>query len=238
MSNPPPYDPNQPQYGSTPPPYDPNQPPQYGSPQPAPQWQAPGAPGYSQPGTFDPQAGAYAPQAGAFDPQSGAHRPQSNAFDPQTGRYGPPAKKSGAGLWIAIGAVVLLLVCVLCGGLGWWVYSQSPDAIDSPPTSTTSSKPPAGAHTVVYRVTGTGQAAVTWSEAGPGGGVDQETVTLPWSVELSSDRESIGLTVIAVARSDDAKLEKCVISVDGRELNSVEASGTQRTLTCFAFFME
>lgn len=218
---------------SNPPPYDPNQQPQYGSPQPAPQWHAPGAPGYSQPGTFDPQAGAYAPQAGAFDPQSGVHAPAGNAFDPQTGRSGQlPVKKNRTGLWIGIGALVLLLMCGVCGGLGWWVYSETQrDRVASP-------SPNSSEHTIVYQVSGTGKAAVTWSTGGEISSIEQETVTLPWSIEIGTDRATIGLSVLAIARGDGATVESCAVSVDGRELNSKSSTGLKLTVSCNAFFVE
>lgn len=218
---------------SNPPPYDPNQQPQYGNPPPAPQWNAPGAPGYSQPGTFDPQAGAYAPQAGAFDPQSGAHAPAGNAFDPQTGRSGQsPVKKNRTGLWIGIGALVLLLVCGVCGGLGWWVYTQTQkDRVASPPAASSE-------HTIVYQVTGTGQAAVTWSTGGEISSVEQATVTLPWTLEIGTDRARIGLNIVASARGDDAKLDGCVITVDGQKLVSKDSTGTNRVVSCTTFFVE
>jgi hypothetical protein len=236
MSNSPPYDPNQPQYGSMPP-YDPNQQPQYGSPQPTPKWNAPAAPGYPQPGTFDPQAGAYAPQSGAFDPQSGAYAPQPGAFNPQTGGYGQqrPAK-SRTGLWIAIGAAVLLLVCVLCGGVGWWVIAQS-DTGETPTGAAATSAGPAGAHRIRYEVTGSGQAVVTWSKADTAGGVEQQTVTLPWSAEVGTDRGILGLTLLANIRGDGS-LGECRIHVDGKELTREAAPAAGRLLTCIAIYSE
>jgi hypothetical protein len=223
MSNSPPYDPNQPQYGSVPP-YDPNQPPQYGGPPPAPQWNPPAPADYSQPGTYASAAGGYPPQAGAFNPQLGG--------------YGQaPPKKSRAGLWIGIGAVVLLLLCVLCGGLGWLVYQQSSESTDTLPGTSASSAGPAGAHRVRYEVTGTGQAAITWSKTDQSSGVDQQTVTLPWSIELGTDRETLGLTIIAAVRGEGT-LNECTISVDGRELASKSAGSGDLLLTCVAIFME
>jgi len=83
----------------------------------------PPPPGYPQPqqGYPQPQAGYPQSQPGYSQPQQGY--PQSQPVYPQPGGFGqpgyPPAKKSRAGLWIAIIVIVVLIV-----GGGTFAYLQ------------------------------------------------------------------------------------------------------------------
>ena len=109
-----------------------------------PQWGDPNA--QQQSAWADPNAQQYGQQA--WDPNAGG---QMSGWDPATGGYsqgfgGPPAppKKSKTGMWIAIGATVVVVLAVL-GVTGFvapgFFLSKDDNNVAAPPSSSTSAKP-------------------------------------------------------------------------------------------------
>jgi hypothetical protein len=111
---------------------------------PQPQWGDPNA--QQQSAWADPNAQQYGQQA--WEPNTGG---QMSGWDPATGGYsqgfgGPPAppKQGKTGMWIAIGAVVVLVLAVL--GITGFVapgFFLSKDNNTAAPASSTSAKPSA-----------------------------------------------------------------------------------------------
>ncbi|MFI5584849.1 hypothetical protein ACIA5G_07455 [Amycolatopsis sp. NPDC051758] len=109
-----------------------------------PQWGDPNA--QQQSAWADPNAQQYGQQA--WDPNAGG---QMSGWDPATGGYsqgfgGPPAppKKSKTGMWIAVGATVVVVLAVL-GVTGFvapgFFLSKDDNNVAAPPSSSTSAKP-------------------------------------------------------------------------------------------------
>ncbi len=163
-----------------------------------------------------------------------AQPPQPPPYQPPpTQPMQQPVVKSKAGPIVAIILGILLLICLVCAGgfayFTWWANDKANEIIDSIPTDfPTAAQNKTGPHKVRYEVTGTGEATITWAKGGGGQGV--ETVKLPWSVEITVNRDSFGAQVIAVPRGEGTQLDSCRLEVDGAERKTVKF--TSKTLNC------
>ncbi|WP_116051821.1 DUF4333 domain-containing protein [Amycolatopsis palatopharyngis] len=117
-----------PQYGQQPPPgY--GQPPQYGQ---QPGYGYPQQPGQGQPG--QPQYGAPGyPQQPGYPPQQGYGPPGQFGYGQQPGAYPPPdgGGKSGKGLWLIIGGVVVVIALAAVALFVWPGWAQAGKTFDS-----------------------------------------------------------------------------------------------------------
>jgi hypothetical protein len=154
----------------------------------------------------------------------------------------PPKKKSSTGMIIGIIAGVLALVCLICAGVGIYLYHAAnsklqeigntfPTAFS---TTGTNSSSAAGSHTVRYEIAGSGEALITWARGT--GGTDSATATLPWSKDITVNDDTFGVSIIAFGRSTDAKVEYCRISIDGTEKRKADATGGKSAI-CTATFV-
>lgn len=175
----------------------------------------------------------------AQPPQYGAPVPPN--FPPAYGQpVPPPVKKSGrTGLVIGIILGVLLLVCVVCGGGALWFINKANDKITEIENTlpsfgvSTGSPGSTGPHTVRFAIEGSGEALITWSRGTSG--TDSDTVTLPWTKEITVDRDTFGVSLIAFGRGDGTKVDGCSIAVDGKELKKSAGSGL--SAVCTAVFV-
>ncbi|BCJ71117.1 hypothetical protein CS0771_06610 [Catellatospora sp. IY07-71] len=146
-----------------------------------------------------------------------------------------PPKKSKAGLIVGIILGVVLVLCVGCGAFGYFVLDWTGDKVqeieDSLPSMGVVTGDGTGSHTVRYTVEGTGQTVITYSLGT--GGTESETVTLPWSKDLTVASDSFAASVIALGGS--AKLDGCSITIDGKEQKRSSATGT--TAICTTVFV-
>jgi len=131
-------------------------------------------------------------------------------------------QKSKAGPIIAIIAVVLLVLCLGCGGGAWYFFYKAKKTVEDVVNNLPSSGPDAPknnnngstTHTVKYAVTGTGKAQIIYAKGS--GGQEVVTVDLPWSQEITVNAKNFGLTVIAVPEKDST-LDGCSITIDGAQ---------------------
>lgn len=263
---PPPFDPNQPNQNDPAAPYQPPQPHQppagqepptmpYGQPVPpqsvppapspydpqsAPPPPYPGHQAYEPPPSYQPGQAtpSYGPPPGYPPPPDYAGHPgYPPGYPPAPGMLGEPPKKSKAPLIIGIVIGVVLLLCVGCGGVGYYVYNRAQETVNSLPTARptvdlpnqdptdpqTSSGPDTGTgKTVTYEVTGTGEATVTYT--GSSGHVEQEKVTLPWTKQVTA-ADNFFLANVLVLQTGDDKALSCKVSADGKELRSRSGKG-------------
>ncbi|WP_212827664.1 hypothetical protein [Catellatospora sp. TT07R-123] len=175
-----------------------------------------------------------------YDPNQ-AQPPQP----PQYGQYGAPvspiqqpAKKSNAGMIIGIIVGVVLLLCAACGVGGWILYGKAKDKaqeiVDTFPTMDVETGKPGGSHSVHLAVEGSGKTSITWNAGS--GGPQTETVTLPWSKDITVDQDTFAVSVMAFDTLDDStKFESCSISIDGTERKRND--GNDISVVCTAIFM-
>ncbi|MEV4414163.1 hypothetical protein [Catellatospora sp. NPDC049609] len=148
-----------------------------------------------------------------------------------------PAKKSNAGMIVGIILGVVLLLCVGCGAVGYFVLDWTGDKVqeieDSLPSMGVVTGEGGGSHTVRYTIEGTGTTVVTWGLGT--GGTESETATLPWSKEITVSSDSFAVSVIALGGGADTKLDGCSISIDGKEQKRASATGA--TAICTSVFV-
>ncbi|MDR7279412.1 MmpS family transport accessory protein [Catenuloplanes atrovinosus] len=107
-----------------------------------------------------------------------------------------------------------------------------PDLDDLIPTGTAVTAGPDAK--VVYEVTGSGSAAVTYTEAGTTPKSERD-VNLPWRKEFTLGTETPLLSVTGIHfGTDDAELT-CRITLDGKEVVTRTASGNATTASCMQF---
>lgn len=149
-----------------------------------------------------------------------------------------PPKKSKAGLIVGIVIGVVLLLCVGCGGVAWYVFDWTGDKVQEledalPSMGVVTGDGQGGPHQVRYSVQGSGEAMITFSQGT--GGTKSETVSLPWSTDLTVDSESFGLSVIVFGTGGSTDVEGCSIQIDGKV--EEENKGTGNTVVCTALFV-
>jgi len=97
---------------------------------------------------------------------------------------------------------------------------NQPDGQDDVPTSAPTGVPGLpgiAGKTVVYEVTGSGRADITYVDDVSGETKELRRQKLPWRLEFTSSPSSILLTVTATASDGDNEDVGCRITVDGRE---------------------
>lgn len=108
-----------------------------------------GVPQYPQQGGYPPQQ----PQYGQQYPQQGGYPqqqyPQQGQYGPGTGGFGgPPPKKSKTGLWIGLGAGVLVIAAVAVTGFvapGFFLSKKTDNAAAKPPAAPSATVAPPSA---------------------------------------------------------------------------------------------
>jgi Mycobacterium membrane protein len=147
-----------------------------------------------------------------------------------------PVHKSKAGPIIAIIAAVVLVICLGCVGGAWyfgfWFQKKAEEIVNSIPTdypTNDAAKPGnnSSPHTIRYEINGSGRALVNWAQES---GLGSEEVDLPWSKEITVNRQSFGAQVFAIPKEKDTTVESCRISVDGVEKK--KANFANSTLIC------
>lgn len=239
-----PYQPPPGTQGNEPPTMPYGQPPQSVPPAPGPydpQSAPPGPPSY-QPGQATPSYGpppGY-PPAPEYGGQPG-YPPPPGGYPGAPGMPGMgPPKKSKTPMIIAIVVGVALLLCLGCGGGGYYLYNQSQDIVDSLPTTAPTADLPtqkpsgdptgpssSGSGKVIrYEVSGSGQASITYT--GGDGKVVQDDVTLPWTKEVTT-QENFFLASVIVLQLGGKNNLTCTVSSDGKELRTRTSTGV---VTC------
>jgi hypothetical protein len=196
-----------------------------------------GQPGYPQQGYPQPGQPGY-PQQGY--PQPGM---PGGAFPPV------PPKKSNRTLIITLISIGVVLLLAGCAAACWGPFALVNGARESlensgaydPPQSSSSSSAGAGSETdrsgsgdtVVYEVTGTGQAILSYTD-GAGSPVSRSGVKLPWKqeVKVPSNRAKI----LTAARSGGGSGDiTCKITVNGETVVTKSGSGEFGVVTCTRF---
>ena len=87
---------------------------------------------------------------------------------------------------------------------------------------------------VVYEVTGSGSAAVTYTEAGTSP-KSERNVELPWRKEFTLGSETPLLSVTGIHFGTSSTELTCRITLDGKEIAKRSASGNATTASCMQF---
>ncbi|WP_410630332.1 hypothetical protein [Amycolatopsis sp. cmx-4-83] len=181
--------------------WDPNQ--QQGYPaSPQPQWGDPNAQ-QQQSAWADPNAQQYGQQA--WDPNQGG---QMSGWDPATGGYaqgfgGPPAppKKSKTGMWIAVGATVVVVLAALgvTGFVapGFFLSKDDNTNVAAPPSSSTSAKPTSPKTTTPKKST------TPTSKAPTGSGASDAKAVLQGFIDKLNSGDKTGAIALGCADSKD-----------------------------------
>jgi hypothetical protein len=115
------------------------------------------------------------------------------------------------------------------GQLGWKLQSSPPATAPSPTAPTTIEPPPPTTQppTVVYEVTGDGSADLTIGNAS--GGIEQKTVNLPYSEELT--RPPGGFVYLSAHLNGTGSIS-CRITYGGQVIQQASSQGEFVTASC------
>lgn len=207
MTQPPqPPEGEQPQYPPAP------QQPQYPSPYPAPT---------SSPGAQLPPA-QYPPQG--QDPQPPQYTPQGQ-YPPGGYQMPPPQQPTSSHRGCLISAIVVIAVilvgAVSCTAILFQAGRKVSDTVNRE-------------HTVVYSVTGSGSADLTYVTDGLASSTQESGVRLPWSTTVTAKGLVLFFSVIAQNGANESGTITCTITVDGTEVANETASGPAAVATCTA----
>jgi hypothetical protein len=154
---------------------------------------------------YPPQLG-YPPQVG-YPPQPG--------FPPQAGPKKPVYKRVWFWLVMIVAAITILIVVI--------VAAASNAIIKAARTN----------HTIVYGVTGSGTANITYDsfDNGHNGSAQNSDVSLPWTKTIVGSGIFNYYTVTATLSEAGGTLT-CSISVDGRRISTNSANGAFASASC------
>lgn len=149
-------------------------------------------------------------------------------------------RRQGAGRGLAIAGVVLGVVGLIICGVWTSAISHAASSVATPaaaaPAAGSAGVPAAGssaaaASTYTYKVTGAGQASVTYT--GKGGQVAQSTNTLPWSKTVARDQYLSFGSVTASVMGSSGALSCSITDETGKVIATNTSDGGQfATVSC------
>lgn len=181
---------------------------------------------------YAPQPVAAPPPVGVAPPPMGMDAPQGPGwYQAADGKFYPPQpmmaglppikKKFYKRVWFWL----LIVVVVMFGGCGAILAAGTVAVIHAAKAN----------HTVVYSVTGTGQASITYATLQQGSGQNGESqvtnVPLPWTKTITVSGLITAFSVTANAGPSGGSVT-CTISEDGNQLSTNTASGAFATTSC------